>query len=50
MSADVDLKFRVSLSDFLADETKEFAQLDRHHDRHLTFAEILTLCPHQDPR
>jgi hypothetical protein len=45
MSADVDLKFRVTLSEFLVYEQQQFAQLDARHDQHLTLAEILTLCP-----
>jgi hypothetical protein len=45
MAADVDLKFRVTLNEFLVYEQQQFAQLDTHHDRHLTLAEILPLCP-----
>ncbi len=45
MAADVDLKFRVTLSAFLGYEQRQFAQLDARHDRHLTPAEILRLCP-----
>jgi hypothetical protein len=44
MSADVDLKFRVTLSEFLVYEQQQFTQLDARHDQHLTLAEILALC------
>jgi hypothetical protein len=45
MAADVDLKFRVTLSAFLAYGQRQFAQLDARHDGHLTLAEIRQLCP-----
>jgi hypothetical protein len=45
MSADVNLKFKVSLDDFLAYEKGQFDQLDTRHSHRLTTTEILTSCP-----
>jgi hypothetical protein len=48
MSADVNLKFRVSLSDFIAYETHEFDGLDRARTGRLTLAALQALlCPNE---
>jgi len=44
MSADVTLRNRVSLDDFLAYERRVFGELDANHDGRLSKAEVLRLC------
>lgn len=44
MSADVTLRNRVSLDDFLAYERRQFAELDANRDRRLSKPEVLRLC------
>ena len=44
MIADVNLRNQVSLADFLAYESRKFAELDTNHDRLLRREEILAVC------
>lgn len=44
MSADVKLRNRVSLADFIAYARQEFAALDLKHDGHLSLREVQNLC------
>ena len=45
MAADVQLQFKVTLSDFIAYEQRRFAELNAKHDGRLAKAEVLALCP-----
>jgi Ca2+-binding EF-hand superfamily protein len=45
MLADVNLRNKVSLADFLTYAQRKFTQLDTNHDGRLSKAEVLTLCP-----
>lgn len=50
MSADVNMRNRVSLADFIAYARKEFGSLDAKHDGHVTLSEVQDLCTAQPRR
>ena len=48
MSADVNLRYQVSLADFLAYAERRFAEMDGNGDGRLSKAEVLQSCPKAD--